>query len=953
MITSTRFVTFYSYKGGVGRSLALANVAFSLAGQGKKVLIIDMDFEAPGQHMTELFVRRGADRTDLKDWPGKGMLEWLEAWRQHPNDSQTSFDIDVRPYLRRSRQEVIETLEAPARKRAEKGDASAEEKVGEIWLMASGNSADPTYPSRVAQFDWENFSKQGGGSLLDGLRYTLAQDGFDYVLLDTRTGYSSEFLVAGTDIADTIIILTSYNRQNIEGTRDIIQRLDYFNAQRRAVDDQYLAKRVMLLGSPQPTGLGTETMARRYADIRLQWPELVEFALHLPYDAELALEERIRTRECFENSRLSTVYAERIERLCGLIAAPAPPELLLKPLVAQNPFEHLRGGNIDSDDVVKYFVDPGGNIVADLEGFTPLVITGARGTGKTMLARRFCIDEWLVERVAQNRAESLDGLKQIGLYFHIDSDVLHSFNHNDDSERKLNDRLFGFFFDILLVRKALGALQLLRPLDYWGSSGKLWHSLYAELGEPQPAEPTLALFLELLEVRLTQIRLYLNNPKRFQPPVISAPNILFKRLVEYLKSGKQFSKLYFVIHIDEYENFEFYQQRILNTRLKHARFEECVTYRFYMRSGGFATRETLAIDQVIENINDFRQHSLDEELDFDTFRKHAVRVANRHLKLTPWFSSNAHTNIATLFEDFPAEEEAQQLVQGKRKGVLEKWIEEKHPVAKTLMLAWFQEEPSYLRRAVGVVMLNQGKKADDVVNGMRANDQRARDWYHNYSRGALHWLCRLHHIDKRYAGLDTLIGLAGNNIRVFIDYCYESFSSWLAEWESKTPTLPISVKIQNDAIHLQAKILRQNLYSAPRSGPEINRFLDRFGRLCEAVHKSPKQSEPEINHFSIKGKDTPEALLKLLRDARFEGVVRQLPGNKQKSLEDERQENWQLSPWICPLFNLSSRRKKKMTLTDQELNLLFNGSDDDWLRLWRAKEAALDVVDDPQAGLFE
>ncbi len=41
-------VTFYSYKGGVGRSMALANVAFELAKQGKKILMVDWDLEAPG-----------------------------------------------------------------------------------------------------------------------------------------------------------------------------------------------------------------------------------------------------------------------------------------------------------------------------------------------------------------------------------------------------------------------------------------------------------------------------------------------------------------------------------------------------------------------------------------------------------------------------------------------------------------------------------------------------------------------------------------------------------------------------------------------------------------------------------------------------------------------------------------------------------------------------------------
>ncbi|HUU23744.1 MAG TPA: P-loop NTPase, partial [Phycisphaerae bacterium] len=40
--------TFYSFKGGVGRSMAVLNVAYDLAGRGRNVLILDMDLEAPG-----------------------------------------------------------------------------------------------------------------------------------------------------------------------------------------------------------------------------------------------------------------------------------------------------------------------------------------------------------------------------------------------------------------------------------------------------------------------------------------------------------------------------------------------------------------------------------------------------------------------------------------------------------------------------------------------------------------------------------------------------------------------------------------------------------------------------------------------------------------------------------------------------------------------------------------
>src|SRR2546425_5529056 len=47
-------ISFYSYKGGVGRSMAAANLAClcaqRVAPAGQKVLLIDWDLEAPGLH---------------------------------------------------------------------------------------------------------------------------------------------------------------------------------------------------------------------------------------------------------------------------------------------------------------------------------------------------------------------------------------------------------------------------------------------------------------------------------------------------------------------------------------------------------------------------------------------------------------------------------------------------------------------------------------------------------------------------------------------------------------------------------------------------------------------------------------------------------------------------------------------------------------------------------------
>jgi hypothetical protein len=47
---ASQITMFYSYKGGTGPSMLLANVAWILASAGKRVLAIDWDLEAPGLH---------------------------------------------------------------------------------------------------------------------------------------------------------------------------------------------------------------------------------------------------------------------------------------------------------------------------------------------------------------------------------------------------------------------------------------------------------------------------------------------------------------------------------------------------------------------------------------------------------------------------------------------------------------------------------------------------------------------------------------------------------------------------------------------------------------------------------------------------------------------------------------------------------------------------------------
>ena len=64
-------ITFYSFKGGVGRTMALANIAILLANQGYKVLTIDWDLEAPG--LDKYFSKLSRSNYNVK----KGLIDLI------------------------------------------------------------------------------------------------------------------------------------------------------------------------------------------------------------------------------------------------------------------------------------------------------------------------------------------------------------------------------------------------------------------------------------------------------------------------------------------------------------------------------------------------------------------------------------------------------------------------------------------------------------------------------------------------------------------------------------------------------------------------------------------------------------------------------------------------------------------------------------------------------------
>jgi MinD-like ATPase involved in chromosome partitioning or flagellar assembly len=85
-------ITFYSYKGGVGRTMALANIATLLASWQRKVLVIDWDLEAPG---IENFFFPQAEVAKIQSRAGLVELLTDLSDRKDPQRGWESLVVDV------------------------------------------------------------------------------------------------------------------------------------------------------------------------------------------------------------------------------------------------------------------------------------------------------------------------------------------------------------------------------------------------------------------------------------------------------------------------------------------------------------------------------------------------------------------------------------------------------------------------------------------------------------------------------------------------------------------------------------------------------------------------------------------------------------------------------------------------------------------------------------------
>jgi hypothetical protein len=276
-------VAFYSYKGGVGRSMLLANAAQYLARAGKGVVALDFDFEAPGLH----YKLRGGPMT------AGGAVPYLLA---------TASGAPSPPPLDEHMTSV----------------PVASDAGGWIQMMPAGPAPQKSYWVALKQLgdrlQLDDPSGRGIMAVLD-LQARIADElKPDYLLIDARTGVTELGGLATTVLADTVVCMLVPNQESLDGTLTVAEALK--STPRLA--GQKPIRVVPVLSRTMPTLSGDGRFAAGMMKLVALGGRPNLFVL--PHDDELGSFEKLIE----PNDSESSLYKAYIELFHGLFPASAP-----------------------------------------------------------------------------------------------------------------------------------------------------------------------------------------------------------------------------------------------------------------------------------------------------------------------------------------------------------------------------------------------------------------------------------------------------------------------------------------------------------------------------------------------------------------------------------------------------------------------------------------------------
>jgi len=194
-------ISFYSYKGGSGRTLVVANMARYLARFGQKVVAIDFDLEAPGLHY-----KFSLDRVENPIPAVRGLVDYIHAFLVEGKNLDS---LKIGDYV----------VPVPS--------SSGSKSI--IHLIPAGGAPSEDYWHKLSRIDWQRFlygeGARGVPFFLELKEKILEELSPDFLLIDARTGVTEIGGVATSLLPEKVVCLVLSTPENLEGARTVLRSL--------------------------------------------------------------------------------------------------------------------------------------------------------------------------------------------------------------------------------------------------------------------------------------------------------------------------------------------------------------------------------------------------------------------------------------------------------------------------------------------------------------------------------------------------------------------------------------------------------------------------------------------------------------------------------------------------------------------------------------------------------
>jgi MinD-like ATPase involved in chromosome partitioning or flagellar assembly len=308
-------ITFYSFKGGVGRSMALANVAWILAANGKRVLVADWDLESPGLHK---FYKPFLD-VDIDERPG--IIDFIRSFLWKATDAE----IDSRDLYhaasqsgkaaRRIVDELVTMHVRSVKDYAVRLNWQFPEPGG-VEFLTTGKQGDSDYYATLASLDWDHFYENlFGAEFFDGLRAYFKRQ-WDYILIDSRTGLSDIADICTMHLPDVVVACFTLNSHAVDGAANVSKMI-----RSRTERDIRILPVPMRIDDSQSSGASLMAAIRKFSGLpeNMSTEQRHDYwdTVRVPYRGAYSNEEVLAVFGDSPGSRRSLLYS--FQRIVGYI----------------------------------------------------------------------------------------------------------------------------------------------------------------------------------------------------------------------------------------------------------------------------------------------------------------------------------------------------------------------------------------------------------------------------------------------------------------------------------------------------------------------------------------------------------------------------------------------------------------------------------------------------------